>query len=213
MFSYDRRGRGDSGDTPPYAVEREVEDLAAIVAEAGGRAAAYGHSSGAALVLHAAARGVPLTRMVLHEPPFGSGSEQERRAAREEAAHLSELLDQGRPADAVAFYLASAGMPPDVVAAVSADPALVANAATLVSDPYEVMGAASRGGLTPTEQAAEVSPPALVLAGDASPERMVAASRQIAEALPRGRLQVLDGQEHVVAPEVLAPVLIDFLAE
>jgi pimeloyl-ACP methyl ester carboxylesterase len=101
VFNYDRRGRGDSGDTAPYAIEREIEDLAAIIAEAGGRASVYGHSSGAALVLHAAARGLPIDKIVPHEPPFGSGSDEERRAEKEEAEQISALLAQDRPGDAV----------------------------------------------------------------------------------------------------------------
>src|ERR687894_366138 len=70
VYNYARRGRGGSGDTPPYAVEREIEDLAALIAEAGGPAHLYGHSSGAGLVLHASARGLPVERIVLHEPPY-----------------------------------------------------------------------------------------------------------------------------------------------
>src|SRR5215211_1997746 len=70
VFNYDRRGRGDSGDTAPYAIEREIEDIGALVTEAGGTAFVYGHSSGAGLVLHAAAYGLPISRLVLHEPPY-----------------------------------------------------------------------------------------------------------------------------------------------
>jgi pimeloyl-ACP methyl ester carboxylesterase len=101
VFNYDRRGRGDSGDTAPYAVEREVEDLGALIAEAGGSASVYGHSSGAALVLHAAARGLPIDKIVLHDPPFGSGSDDEVRAEQEEAELISALLAQDRRGDAV----------------------------------------------------------------------------------------------------------------
>src|SRR5918911_3899168 len=69
VFNYDRRGRGDSGDTPPYAVEREIEDIGALIVEAGGTAAVYGHSSGAGLVLHTSARGLPIAKIALHDPP------------------------------------------------------------------------------------------------------------------------------------------------
>src|SRR5215218_1370978 len=86
VFNYDRRGRGDSGDTQPYAVEREIEDIGALIAEAGGTASVYGHSSGASLVLHAAAaEGLPIAKLVLHEPPYAPDSEEERRTARKEA--------------------------------------------------------------------------------------------------------------------------------
>src|SRR5215207_11658700 len=66
VINYDRRGRGDSGDTAPHAIEREIEDLRALVAEVGGTASVYGHSSGAGLVLHAAAHGLPAPKGVLH---------------------------------------------------------------------------------------------------------------------------------------------------
>src|SRR5918995_4024810 len=85
VFNYDRRGRGDSGDTAPYAVEREIEDIEALIVEAGGTASVYSHSSGAALALHAAAAGLPITKLVLHEPPYNPEGEEERRISREYA--------------------------------------------------------------------------------------------------------------------------------
>ena len=211
VVNYDRRGRGDSGETAPYAVEREIEDLRALIAAAGGTASVYGHSSGAGLVLHAAARGLPLDKIVLHEPPFGSGSEEERRAEQEEAEQISALLAQNRRVDAVTLYFASMGLPTEVVQHLAQDPAMLANAPTIRYDPYEVMSEHSRGGMTPAEQASRVTLPALVLAGGASPEWMIDASRQIADALPNGRLRVLEGHDHVVPPDVLAPVLAEFI--
>jgi alpha-beta hydrolase superfamily lysophospholipase len=93
VFNYDRRGRGDSGDTAPYAVEREVEDLGALIAEAGGTASVYAHSSGAGLTLHAAAAGLPIVKLVLHEPPYNpDGDEDRQRATRKEAEHIRTLL-------------------------------------------------------------------------------------------------------------------------
>lgn len=211
-FVYDRRGRGDSGDTAPYAVEREIEDLAALIAEAGGTASVYGHSSGAGLVLHAAAAGLPIDRMVLHEPPFGSGSDEERREEKREAELIAEMLAHGRRGDAVKHFLAPMGLPPEMLDALSRDPSTVANAPTLLYDPFEVMSADSRGGKTPAEQARGVAVPGLVVVGGASPDWMIEAGRQVADALPDGRLDVLDGQEHVVPPEVLAPVVARYLA-
>jgi pimeloyl-ACP methyl ester carboxylesterase len=213
VFTYDRRGRGDSGDTAPYAVERELEDLEAIMAEAGGTAAVYGHSSAAGLVLHAGAHGLPMDKIVLHEPPFGSGSEEQRRAEREEAERLAALLAQGRRGDAVRLFLGSMGLPDELVDQISEDPAMQANAPTLLYDPFEVMSERSRGGKTPTEQAASVTTPALVLAGGATLDWMIDDSRRIADALPNGRLLILEGQDHVVPAEVLAPVLVDYLNE
>ncbi|MGH8839294.1 MAG: alpha/beta fold hydrolase [Jiangellaceae bacterium] len=211
VVNYDRRGRGDSGGTAPYSVEREIEDLRALIAAAGGTASVYGHSSGAGLVLHAAAHGLPLDKIVLHEPPFGSGSEAERQAEQEEAEQISALLAQNRRVDAVTLYFASMGLPTEVVQHLAHDPAMLANAPTIRYDPYEVMSEHSRGGMTPAEQASRVTLPALVLAGGASPEWMIEASRQIADALPNGRLRVLEGHDHVVPPDVLAPVLAEFI--
>jgi pimeloyl-ACP methyl ester carboxylesterase len=213
VVNYDRRGRGDSGDTGnpgPHSVEREVEDLGALVEEVGGSASVYGHSAGAVLALHAAARGLPIDRLVLHEPPFGSDSDEERRAEQEEAEHLAALLTEGRRADAVRFYFTSMGMPPGVADDLAGDPSVQASAPTILHD-YALLGEQGRGGLTPAEQAGHVSVPALVLAGGASPSFMLDAATQIADALPHGRLRVLDGEEHVVAPEVLAPVVAEFL--
>jgi pimeloyl-ACP methyl ester carboxylesterase len=176
----------------PYAVEREIEDLAALIAEAGGAASVYGHSSGAALVLHAAGRGLPITTIVLHEPPFGTGSKEELQAEREEAQHISALLAQDRRGDAVRLFLASSGMPVEIADQLSQDPAVLANAPTILYDPFEVMSEHSRGGRTPVEQARDVTVPALVIAGGASPEWMIDAARQIADALPYGELRVLE---------------------
>src|SRR5947199_6861992 len=74
VFAYDRRGRGDSGDTAPYAVEREVEDLEALIREAGGSAFVFAISSGAALALEAAASRLNVKKLALYEPPFMVGN-------------------------------------------------------------------------------------------------------------------------------------------
>ena len=210
VINYDRRGRGDSGDTQPYAVEREIEDLGSLIAEVGGTASLYGHSSGAGLVLHAAANALPIDKIVLHDAPFGSGTEAERQAEQAEAEQISALLAQDCRGDAVKLFLASMGLPPEVTDAASSDPELLANAPTIRYDPFEVLSERSRGGMTPAEQASRVSVPTLVLVGGQSPQFMIDAARQIADALPSGRLQVLEGQEHVVPPEVLVPVLVQF---
>lgn len=114
VINYDRRGRGDSGDSGAYAVQREIEDLAALIAEAGGTASAYGHSSGAALVLRAAAAGLSIDKVVLHEPPYAT-SEDEQRLAPEHSAQLAAILAEGRRGDAMELFLTGVGMPPEVV--------------------------------------------------------------------------------------------------
>ena len=121
-------------------------------------------------------------------------------------------MAQDRRGDAVDVFLASMGMPSEIVDHLRHDPAMLANAPTILYDPFEVTSERSRGGRTPAEQAGGVAVPALVLAGTASPDWMIDAGRQIADALPNGRLRVLEGQEHVVPPQILAPVLTEFLA-
>src|SRR5687767_15602179 len=112
VFNYDRRGRGDSGDTAPYAIEREIEDIDALIAEAGGTASVYAHSSGAGLALHAAAAGLPILRLVLHEPPYTpDGAEEERRIAREIGERHRVLLAENRRGDAVELVMTTTGMP------------------------------------------------------------------------------------------------------
>jgi predicted RNA polymerase sigma factor len=111
VLNYDRRGRGDSGDTPPYAVEREIEDLHAVVTEAGGAAAGvFGNSSGAVLALHAAAAGLPITKLALWEPPFMTDPDAPRRQ-QAYLAQLTGLLDAGRRGDAMALFMRSIGLP------------------------------------------------------------------------------------------------------
>jgi pimeloyl-ACP methyl ester carboxylesterase len=209
VINYDRRGRGDSGDTQPYAVEREIEDLAALIAAAGGKAAVYGHSSGAGLALHAAATGLPITKLVLHEPPFAQDSDAARRGAAELATTVNDLIAEDRRADAVAHFLTTAGMPSEATAAMAKDPRMVRIAHTLGYE-FAVMGNAN-GGTVPTEEVARVTAETLVICGGASPAFFAEASLRIATGLPHGYHTVLGGQTHVVAPEVLAPVLTSFL--
>lgn len=212
VINYDRRGRGDSGDTLPYAVEREIEDIEALMAEAGGNASVYGHSSGAGLALHAAAHGLPISRLVLHEPPFVPDGEEEMRISREFAEKLEGMLAEGRRGDAVELFFTTVGMPKEMVEGMRQTPRwaeLEEIAPTLAYD-SEVMGDISRGGTVPFDLVERVMAPALVLVGGASPAWMIEVGGRISDSMPDGRRKVLDGQEHVVAPEILAPVLSEF---
>jgi len=214
VINYDRRGRGDSGDTAPYAIEREIEDMGALIAEAGGTASVYAHSSGAGLALHAAAAGLPITKLVLHEPPYVPDGEEERRISREYAKNLKAILSEGRRGDAVELAMTMVGMPQEMVDQMRRGPAwagMEAMAPTLAYD-SEIMGDGSRGGTIPADLLGRVTTPTLVLVGGASPAWMIDIGRQIADAMPKGRHSVLEGQEHVVPPEQLAPVLEEFFA-
>jgi pimeloyl-ACP methyl ester carboxylesterase len=214
VINYDRRGRGDSGDTQPYAVEREVEDLAALIARARGTASVYGHSSGAVLALHAAARGLPIDRLILHEPPYSPDSEEHRREARQYGEQLESLLAEGRRADALQLFFALVGLPPEMIGEMRRGPgwpALEALAHTLAYD-SRVMGDVSTGGAVPTDIAERVTIPTLVLVGGASPQWMIDVAGEVADAVQDGEHRILEGQEHVVPPEILAPVVKEFLA-
>ncbi|MEV0347276.1 alpha/beta hydrolase [Nonomuraea sp. NPDC050680] len=215
VFTYDRRGRGDSGDTAPYQVEREVEDLAAVIAEAGGAAAAYGMSSGAALALRAAAQGVAITRLALFEPPYSPDDADRPARARAYEAELTELLTAGRRGDAVELFMTTVGLPAELIGRMRGAPmwpALEALAPTLAYD-AAVMGNGSTGSALPVELAAKVGVPVLVADGGAGPAWLRDMARRLADALPEGRHRTLEGQTHDVDPQVLAPVLREFLSD
>jgi pimeloyl-ACP methyl ester carboxylesterase len=207
VLNYDRRGRGDSGDTPPYAVEREVEDLAAVIDAAGGSASVYGTSSGAALVLDAAASGVAATKIALWEPPYVP--EGGPRPPADTAATFTRLVDAGRRDAAVEFFMSTVvGLPPEFVAGARSQPFWAAQEAiahtlaydATIMDDYRL----------PVERAASVTTPALVLTGGASFPWMAETGQALADALPNGQHRVLEGQQHNVAPDVLAAVLKQF---
>jgi pimeloyl-ACP methyl ester carboxylesterase len=209
VVTYDRRGRGSSGDTAPYAVAREVEDLAALVEEVGGSACLYGMSSGGALVLRAAAAGVPAPRLAVYEPPFTVRED----TLAEKAAYtrrLNAALDEGRRGDAVELFLSAVGMPDRFVARMKQAPvwrSFESLAPTLAYDDA-LMG----DGTVPAGRPAEVAQPVLVVDGGASPPLMRDTARLTAEALPDGRRHTLPRQTHDVDPRALAPVLAEFFA-
>ena len=201
VFNYDRRGRGESGDTAPYAVEREIEDLDALITEAGGSARVFGYSSGAILSLRAAAQGSAISQLALFEPP-PTGAR-----AGELAPELSELVAAGRRGDAVELFQTEAvGIPAAIVAQLRNAPfrpALEKIAQTLAYESTIIK--ALPDGLT-----ASVKVPTLVIDGDQSPEVMRQAAKSLADALPDGQYRTLVGQGHDIDPDVMAPVLVEF---
>ena len=208
MFAYDRRGRGDSGDTPPYAVEREVEDLEALVDVAGGNAFAVGFSSGAALILEATAAGVTFDKIALFEPPYVSDSDGLPRPI-DLVPKIVELTSSGRRGEAVAVFMTEAvGQPQEAVEHMRAQPmwpALEAVSHTVAYD-FTIMGDAE----VPADKAAAVKVPALLIESSGTIERLKRATRATAEALPDARHRVLEGGFHEVPPETLAPALKEF---
>jgi pimeloyl-ACP methyl ester carboxylesterase len=207
VMNYDRRGRGDSGDTLPYAVEREVEDVGAVLDAAGGSAALYGTSSGGVLALKAAASGLPVTGLAVWEPPFIL--DRSRRPPADTAKTFHDLVAAGRRGDAVEFFMSKVvGLPPEFVAGARSAPFWASQEALAHTLEYDatIMGDYS----LPADRAAEVKVPTLVVDGGASFETMGEAAEALVEALPDGRRRTLEGQEHNVDPTVLAPVLVEF---
>jgi len=210
VLNYDRRGRGDSDDTAPYAVDREIDDLAALITAAGGSAAVFGYSSGATLARKAAAAGLPVTKLVLYEPPFRTDDSHPGLPA-DFPAKLAGLVSAGRRGDAVELYQTQAvGIPEDVVVQLRHAPfrpGLEAIAHTLAYD------AAIIGDLSlPAGLLATVTGPALVISGENSPPFLRNAARATAAALPGGQLATLPGQTHDINPDATAPVMAAFLA-
>jgi pimeloyl-ACP methyl ester carboxylesterase len=201
VFNYDRRGRGESGDAAPYAIEREIEDLDALIAQAGGSACVFGYSSGAILSLRAAAHGLAISQLALYEPP-PTGAK-----AGQLVPQLTELIAAGRRGDAVELFQTEAvGIPAAVVAQLRNAPfrpALEKMAHTLV---YESTILRS----LPTALIASVRAPTLVIDGEESHAVMRQAAQSLADVLPDGRYRTLKGQGHDIVPAVVAPVLEEF---
>lgn len=205
---YDRRGRGESGDTAPYAVAREVEDLGALIAAAGGEACLWGVSSGGALALEAAASGLPVRKVAVYETPFADFSEQGAKERAEYTENLTAALAEGRRGDAVELFLRLTGMPDEMIQGARQSPVwpgMEAAAPSLAHD-NAVMG----DGLLPRERLASITVPVLAVAGGASPDWLQEATRAVAETVPRGSYRNLAGQTHMVDPNALAPVLAEY---
>jgi pimeloyl-ACP methyl ester carboxylesterase len=207
VLNYDRRGRGPSGDTPPYAVEREVEDIDAVIGAAGGSAFLYGTSSGAALALEAAAGGLSISKLALWEPPFIL--DENARPPADQVEQYNQMIAEGRRGDAVEYFMTRVvGMPAEFVAQARTQPwwpAQEALAHTLAYD-ATIMGDYS----LPTERASAVKASTLVISGGASFPFMRETAEALAKALPNGQTRNLEGQSHDVDPAVLAPVLAEF---
>jgi pimeloyl-ACP methyl ester carboxylesterase len=213
VVNYDRRGRGDSTEAGPYAVEREIEDLAALIEAEGGSASLWGWSSGGALALRAASAGIGVDRLAVYEVPFIVTPDAER-PTRDYGERLDELVAAGDRSGAVRHFMRNAvGVPAPFVALMRLMPMwkeLKANAHTLPYD-WAVLGEHTMYGsaLDPDEWAA-LRVPTLVVHGGKSPAVLQEGSRALAEVLPNSVLRELDGVGHNVKMEALAPLLVKF---
>jgi pimeloyl-ACP methyl ester carboxylesterase len=209
VISYDRRGRGDSGNTLPFAVDREIEDIEALIDCSGGSAYLFGISSGAALAFEAALKlGGKIKKLALYEPPYNDDPAA-MQTMREYRRNLTETLAAGKNGDAVGLFMMLVGMPAEHLPGMKQHPAwpqFEAVAPTLAYDD----AALGEGAAVPVEKAATLQTPTLVMAGSASFPFMLTTAVKLAEALPNGHEKTLEGQTHEVSAEVLGPVLVDF---
>ena len=182
-YAYDRRGRGESGDTPPYAVQREIEDVAALIDEAGAPAFVCGFSSGAVLALDAAAAGLPITRLALFEPPFVVDDNRPPLPA-DYVERLDTLVAEGKRGEAAELFLtAAAGVPAEFVPGMRQTPmwpGLEAIAHTISYD-GRVMQDVMRGRPLPTDRWAAVTIPVLVLYGNGTAPWLISAAKALAD--------------------------------
>ncbi|MFI5609066.1 alpha/beta fold hydrolase [Amycolatopsis sp. NPDC051903] len=212
VYTYDRRGRGESGDTQPYDVEREVEDVAALVKEAGGEAGLFGISSGAALALEAAHRGVPVNRVAVYEPPFVVDGSR-KPLGPEYAASLDTALENGKPGEAVRIFMrVGVGLPAPMVAMMGLMPAWPKLKRVAHTLPYDValMDGHQSGRPLPEGRWSGLTAPSLVIDGGKSPKWMRAGCEALAKNLAGATYRTLPGQTHLVKAKALAPVLAEF---
>lgn len=209
VFNYDRRGRGTSGNNTPYAVARELDDLAAVITAAGGSALVFGGSSGAALALRAAAGNPAIAKLAVWEPPFHVDGTAPH-LPDDFAVRLADLVAQGRRSDAVELFLvAAADVPGETVKAMRTQASWPATEALAHTLAYEaaVLGP---GNALPADQLTATTQPTLVLNGANSPPWMINAGETVARSMPCAVHRMLANQAHNVTPEAITPELLEF---
>jgi pimeloyl-ACP methyl ester carboxylesterase len=212
VYNYDRRGRGESGNTQPFTKEREIEDLQALVVDAGGKAMVLGFSSGSALTLDAAAVTPGITRIALYEPPFVVDDGRPPLAS-DYVDHLNELVAAGKNSDAVKYFLTEAvGLPAEYLGGMEQGdmwPRMLTLAPTIAYDGAFVADL-MRGNPLPTARWTNVTVPTLVIEGGASAGWFHVSGDALVKLLKNATRQTLEGQTHQVAPEALVPLLVEY---
>lgn len=207
VYAYDRRGRGESGDTKPYAVDRELDDLDAVIEQAGGKAYLYGVSSGAALALQAAAKlgSAKVPKLAIYDAPYGQG----QRVFTEQKQRIGELVETGKPGDAAAYFFSAIGTPPPALEEMKRSPkwAGISKMDFTLAYDYEVLGTGDVPDAVRT-----LTIPTLVMVGEKSMPFMHASADRMAELIPNAQRKTLAGQAHAAAPDVVAPVLGEFFS-
>ncbi|MBH5316230.1 alpha/beta hydrolase [Paenibacillus sp. GSMTC-2017] len=208
VYNYDRRGRGDSGNTLPYAIERELEDIEALINEAGGTAFVYGHSSGAILALEAAMHlGEKVSKLVMFDPAY-SHDEENQHEFKELSQWLYQLLDNGQYDEAIRSFLEGIGIPIEVITGMQQSsqwPTMVALAPTLA---YDTTIASE---LPPIERASKLTVPTQIIVGENSPTSIHIVANLLNQAIPNAKYDTLIGQDHMPNPNTVLQILSDFL--
>ncbi len=213
VYNYDRRGRGDSGDTQPFAKEREMEDLQALVEDAGGTAMVFGISSGGVVSLDAAALTPGMTKVGVYEPSLIVDDSRQPVPA-DYTEHLTTLAAEGKRDEAVAYFLTRAvGIPAEYIGGMKQDQATwsgMTGVAHTIAYDAAFVGNVMQGKPLPTDRWVKVTLPVLVADGGASDAWVHHAADALANVLPHASRHTLEGQTHMVDPNVLAPVIIEF---
>ncbi len=211
VYWYDRRGRGDSGDTTPYTVDREIEDLEALIQEAGGTAFVFGVSSGAALALEAANRLPNIKKLALYEAPFIVDDSREP-LMEDYVTRLKALVAADRRGDAIKMFMKAVGVPSFFIFIMRFMPVwskILPVAHTLPYD-FAIVNPHQHGKPLSRKRWTSVLVPTLVADGSKSPVWMRNAMQALASVLPNAQRRTLEGQTHNVSLKVLAPVLCEF---
>lgn len=210
IYTYDRRGRGESTDTKPYSVEREIEDIEALINDAGGSAYLYGVSSGAALSLLAAARlgEAKILKLVLYEPPYVASSEKDKQVFIGHGKRINELIKTGKPGDATAYHFTAIGTPPEALENLRKSPEwpLMERVEHTLAYDYAILN----DGAIPADAVKKATMPTLVMNGDKSFDFMSKIAKNLSGVMPNARWQELKDQKHQASPEIIAPVLHEF---
>jgi len=213
IYTYDRRGRGESTDTKPYNVEREIEDIEALINDAGGAAHLYGVSSGAALSLLAAARlgKAKVSKLALYEPPYNTYSEKDKQNFADQRKRIDELINNGNRGEAMTFFFTAIGTQPEALEKLRKSPEwpLMENVEHTLAYDYAVLN----DGAIPVDAAKKATMPTLVMNGEKSFDFMSDAAKNLSQIMPNAQWKTLKDQTHQPSPGIIVPVLTEFFRQ
>jgi pimeloyl-ACP methyl ester carboxylesterase len=210
VYHYDRRARGDSGPSTDYSIERELEDLSALIAEAGGSASIIGFSSGACLAIEAAAAGLPIRHLAFYEPPYMVGPKA-RKVPQNFEAEVQQLVADGKNGDAVAYFMTKLiGMPSIFLLPMKFSKMWKQLTPQAPSLPFDME--AVNGFNPPIERMRRIAVPTLAINGDKTFPVIIDSTKLCADTIPGAGHVILPGQTHEVKAEAIAPELVRFFS-